>query len=53
MPHIKKHPDYMEKRTRRTQLKKDEYEHGADKVRKIADTNKKEKKIILGEKRYE
>jgi len=44
MPHIKKHPDYMKTRTRRTKLKKGDYEDGVDRVRKIVDTGKKEKK---------
>jgi hypothetical protein len=44
MPHIKKHPDYMKKRTRSTKLKKGDYEFGADKIRKIVDACKKEKK---------
>jgi len=44
MPHIKKHPDYMKKRTRRTKLKKGDYEHGSDRIRKIVDAGKKDKK---------
>jgi hypothetical protein len=44
MPHIKKHPDYMKTTTRRTKLKKGDYEDDVDKVRKIVDTGKKEKK---------
>jgi hypothetical protein len=34
----------MKKTTRRTQLKKGDYEHDADRVRKIVDAGKKEKK---------
>lgn len=41
MPHVKKHPDYMKKRTRRTKLKKGDYAHDADRVRKIVDAGKK------------
>jgi hypothetical protein len=44
MRHIKKHPDYMKKRTRSTKLKKGDYEYGADRVKKIVDAGKKEKK---------
>jgi len=44
MPHIKKHSDYMKKTTRTTKLKKGDYEHGAERVRKIVDAGKKEKK---------
>jgi len=43
MPHIKKHPDYMKKRTRSTKLHKGDYEHGVDRVRKRVDTGKKKK----------
>jgi hypothetical protein len=44
MPHIKKHPEYNERKTRRIKLRKDEYEHGVDRARKIIDSSKKDKK---------
>jgi hypothetical protein len=47
MPHTKKHPEYNKRKTRRVKLRKDDYEHGADKARKIIDSGKKDKKIIF------
>ena len=47
MPHIKKHPEYNKRKTRRIKLRKDDYEHGVDRARKIIDSGNKDKKIIL------
>jgi hypothetical protein len=44
MPHIKKHPEYNERKTRRIKLRKDDYEHGVEKAEKIIDSGKKDKK---------
>jgi hypothetical protein len=44
MPHTKKHPEYNKRKIRRITLRKDDYEHGADRVRKIIDSGKKDKK---------
>jgi hypothetical protein len=44
MPHIKKHPEYNKRKTRRITLRKDDYEQGDDRVRKIIDSGKKDKK---------
>ena len=44
MPHIKKHPEYNKRKTRRIKLRKDDYEHGVDRARKIIDSGKKDKK---------
>ena len=44
VPHIKKHPDYNKRKTRRIKLRKDDYEHGVDRARKIIDSGKKDKK---------
>jgi len=44
MPHTKKHPEYNKRKTRRIKLRKDDYEHGVERARKIVDTGKKDKK---------
>ena len=44
MPHIKKHPEYNKRKTRRIKLRKDDYEHGVERARKIIDGGKKYKK---------
>jgi len=44
MPHIKKHPEYNKRKTRRIKLRKDDYEHGVNRARKIIDSGKKDKK---------
>jgi hypothetical protein len=44
MPHIKKHPEYNKRNTRRVKLRKDDYEHGVERARKIIDSGKKDKK---------
>jgi hypothetical protein len=47
MPYIKKHPEYNKRKTRRIKLRKNDYEHGVDRTRKIIDGGKKDKKIIF------
>jgi hypothetical protein len=44
MPHVKKHPEYNKRKTRRIKLRKDDYEHGDERARKIIDSGKKDKK---------
>jgi hypothetical protein len=44
MPHIKKHPGYNKRKTRRVKLIKEDYEHGVERARKIIDGGKKDKK---------
>ena len=44
MSHTKKHPEYNKRKTRRIKLRKDDYEHGVERARKIIDGDKKDKK---------